>query len=84
MDIYQLNAIPGRAFPPLRSKATSDDKCFNNDIGMGLITCDDMTMTMSVAGHETAIASVLADCYSVFPTTRRVQEILPLLDKWRV
>lgn len=51
---------------------------------MGLITCDDMTMTMSVAGHETAIVSVLADCYSVFPTTRRVQEILPLLDKWRI
>lgn len=43
-----------------------------------------MTTTMTISGPQGAITSILTDCFSIYPATRRVQEVIPLIEKWHI
>lgn len=100
LEVYQLNAIPGRAYPALRLDAEptlpdmmqmanynplqgNEDGVKGKDSselqGIGY-----MTTTMAVSGPQAAITSILTDCFSIYPSTRRVQEVISLVEKWHI
>uniref|UniRef100_A0A0A9WRB1 Receptor-type adenylate cyclase n=1 Tax=Lygus hesperus TaxID=30085 RepID=A0A0A9WRB1_LYGHE len=83
LEIYQLNAIPGREFPPLRLEETECalQALFQDDNGDALKSGQDEKETLA---QQTVMSSILSDCFSIFPATRRVREVMPLAEKWHI
>ncbi|SCU70499.1 Adenylate and Guanylate cyclase catalytic domain containing protein, putative [Trypanosoma equiperdum] len=81
MEVYQLNAVPGRTFAALRL-----DREFGDDFEdrMSTSTGDSSSLRSGMNGTTQMIASCLQAVLGTFTAAQRQKLLVPLCERWRV
>ncbi|KAH9600950.1 Adenylyl cyclase class-3/4/guanylyl cyclase [Trypanosoma melophagium] len=83
VEMYQLDAVPGRTFAALRLDR-------GIDVAEGLVDTDGASSSARISGCSTlsgnthSIAFVLTVMYGIFPPAQRLKLLLPLCERWNV
>ncbi|EKF33318.1 receptor-type adenylate cyclase, putative [Trypanosoma cruzi marinkellei] len=79
VEMYQLDAVPGRTFAALRLDREMPDLDEGSDLASG-----DGSMSTDRSGTSCYVASVLAVVFDTFSAPQRLEALLPLCQRWSV
>ncbi|RNE95198.1 receptor-type adenylate cyclase, partial [Trypanosoma rangeli] len=81
VEMYQLDAVPGRTFAALRLYQEAAELDDNGDAALG---SDEASASTAMSGVSHTIVTVLAVLFGTFATSLRLKVLRPLCERWRV
>ncbi|KAF8291181.1 hypothetical protein TcYC6_0122200 [Trypanosoma cruzi] len=80
VEMYQLDAVPGRTFAALRLDREMPDL----DDGSDFESSEDVSMYSARTGTAQAVVSVLTVTYGTLAPRQRLKALMPLCERWNV
>ncbi|PBJ69664.1 receptor-type adenylate cyclase [Trypanosoma cruzi cruzi] len=80
VEMYQLDAVPGRTFAALRLDREMPDLDDGSDFESG----EDVSVYSARTGAAQAVVSMLTVAYGIFAARQRLKALMPLCERWNV